>query len=374
MLFLTVLLLLSCKHKKAEYSFYYWKNTNNYSDYFTNKKEDSLIVKLGVQHFYIKFMDVDWSEHLKIPVPANSNNYESAIFTPLTVTQTYTPVIFITNRTFERIDSVWCNDSLAVKLKRKINETSSEIENAIAENKMYRYRDSVGYSPNFDYDAFRDSVRKTRPVPYNEIQIDCDWTASTRDKYFAFLRSLKKQFPDKIISVTIRLYPYKYPDKIGVPPVDKGMLMCYNLGAINNPETKNSIFDLHELKAYLNAKHYKLPLDIALPIFGWYVWFRDNQVKGLIYQSQLNENIIRHNFDSIVPHRFQMNKDFVIDNNYLREGDILREEFPDKEELITAATLLHNKFPNAQHITFFDWDYKRVKEYENTIQKIYTVF
>jgi hypothetical protein len=378
-------LLLSCQHKKAEYAFYYWKNQDNV---YLQDDDDSLASKLGVQHFYIKYLEVGWSEPLKIPAPVVSgDDYSSYVYgIPMGATQKYTPVIFITNRTFERIDSVWCNDSLAMKLKRKINEITNNIETPIINELAYQHMDSIRYAlqkqnKDIDYSSvdiamqsFKDSIQKTRTVPFDEIQIDCDWTVSTRDKYFIFLRSLKKQFPDKIISATIRLYPYKYPDKMGVPPVDKGMLMCYNLGEVDNPETKNSIFDVNELKQYLHAKRYKLPLDIALPIFGWYIWFRDNKVKGLIYPSELSGNVIAQNADSIALHRFQINKDFAVGNNYLREGDVLRQEFPDKDELIKGAKLLRRKFPDVERIAFFDWDNNRVKDYETTIEKIYSMF
>lgn len=41
-----------------------------------------------------------------------------------------------------------------------------------------------------------------------EIQIDCDWTASTQEAYFEFLHYLKEKAKDKQIqlSATIRLH------------------------------------------------------------------------------------------------------------------------------------------------------------------------
>ena len=77
----------------------------------------------------------------------------------------------------------------------------------------------------FDFIAQINSKNK---ISCQEIQIDCDWTKSTKDKYFYLLKKIK-ELSKKEISCTLRLYPYKYPEIMGVPPVDKAMLMCYNL-------------------------------------------------------------------------------------------------------------------------------------------------
>jgi hypothetical protein len=60
-----------------------------------------------------------------------------------------------------------------------------------------------------------------------EVQIDCDWTAATRDNYFALLKKLKQQpfFQKKTLSTTIRLHQVKFVSQTDVPPADKGLLM-----------------------------------------------------------------------------------------------------------------------------------------------------
>ena len=63
-----------------------------------------------------------------------------------------------------------------------------------------------------------------------EIQIDCDWTASTQEAYFEFLHYLKEKAKDKQIqlSATIRLHQLSMTP----PPVDRGILMMYNTGDV----------------------------------------------------------------------------------------------------------------------------------------------
>jgi len=66
-----------------------------------------------------------------------------------------------------------------------------------------------------------------------EVQIDCDWTGSTKAVYFELLELLQKRFD---LSVTIRLHQLKYQNKTGIPPVEKGVLMVYNVGDLDNFE------------------------------------------------------------------------------------------------------------------------------------------
>ncbi len=352
--------LLACHNpQKAEHSFYYWKTTFEEG----NEGDTMLINSLGIQHFYIRYLDVDWSENLNMPVPVGQlGNIYYQVARPY-ISTNYTPVIFITNRTFQQISDAWC-DTLAIRLKEKTDQITGELEKTM--------EDYATWSGNYSQsDSLRNVIRQQRKNRVNEIQIDCDWTAKTRDKYFLFLRRLKQQIPDKKISATIRLYPYKYHQQTGVPPVDKGLLMCYNLSDIKNTATRNSVFDVDELKKYLTIKDYPLPLDIALPVFGWQAWFRGNSFKGILY---FQNNALENNtavFKKTSGNTVQVLQDYVLSNNYLRQGDVLRNEFPDEEELTKAADLLRDEFPKAGRIAFYYWNTQNVNRYEKTIRKIY---
>ena len=128
-----------------------------------------------------------------------------------------------------------------------------------------------------NYDKTKDKI-----FDFNEIQIDCDWTKYSKEKYFYLLKKIK-ELSDKKLSCTLRLYPYKYPDIMGVPPVDKATLMCYNLIKPLSQQNKNSILDIEELKKYLNEKKSSpLHLDIVLPTFYWTQLYQNNQFVQLL--------------------------------------------------------------------------------------------
>ncbi len=126
-------------------------------------------------------------------------------------------------------------------------------------------------------------------VSYNElknvkeVQLDCDWTAMTQDDFFDLCRSVKYCMGDSMqVSATIRLHQLS----MLVPPVDKGVLMLYNTGAIKNVETRNSILDYADVKPYLqDTLRYELPLTMAFPTYRWRVLFNEQgRFGGILHE------------------------------------------------------------------------------------------
>lgn len=99
-----------------------------------------------------------------------------------------------------------------------------------------------------------------------EIQIDCDWTKSTRNSYFAFMEELHKltQEHNMKLSSTIRLHQLSQ-----VPPkADKGVLMVYNTGDFRDRNEEKPILDVDVVLKYADyLSDYNLPLATALPVF-----------------------------------------------------------------------------------------------------------
>ena len=120
-------------------------------------------------------------------------------------------------------------------------------------------------------------------VDGSEIQIDCDWSEKSQGNYFYFLRKVKKLSNWKV-SCTLRLYPYKFHERMGVPPCDRAMLMCYNLlNPLKNPR-KNTILDVDEMSKYLDTDvQYPVPLDVALPVYSWMQCYDRDRFKGVIH-------------------------------------------------------------------------------------------
>ena len=71
-----------------------------------------------------------------------------------------------------------------------------------------------------------------------------------------------------MLSATIRLHQLKFIGESGIPPVDKGLLMCYNMGDLHRLRISNSILETAELKKYIKQLSvYPLKLDVAfLPV------------------------------------------------------------------------------------------------------------
>jgi hypothetical protein len=209
---------------------------------------------------------------------------------------------------------------------------------------------------------------------FQELQIDCDWTAKTKDNYFRLLQSLKK-ISRKIISCTLRLYPYKYPRTMGVPPVDKVTLMCYNLTNPLDNDNKNSILDVTELKKYLPQKYvYPLRLDIALPINSWVLCFQNHRFTGILRNQGNN---IRGIAIPVKPLWYRVAMDTIIDDVYLRQGDALKYEEATEEQLQEAITVLSTRIaitPNTT-ISFFHLDKNAANKYSNeTLDHLYNSF
>jgi hypothetical protein len=307
-LLLSVMLFFSCTQKreerKIERSFYYWKTVFKLTD-FEKQRLDSLNVKT----IYIRFFDVGWDEATKIPVPVaklQNTNYK------LPGNMQIIPVVFITNECIKKIDS----------------------------SQLQKFADNI-------YLLIQEIITANSFNSIAEIQIDCDWTVTTKDNYFNLLRKIKTLCKDTPISATIRLHQIKFLSKTGVPPVDKGLLMCYNMGNLKNPSAKNSIIESEELKKYIgNLSTYPLPLDVALPLFNWKVLFRNNIYTGLI--ENLPNEIFDTSFCIKKENTFEIVKDTLLQGYHLKKGDILRDEQSDYKEILSAAGEVNKQLKNTR--------------------------
>lgn len=117
----------------------------------------------------------------------------------------------------------------------------------------------------------------------SEMQIDCDWTVSTQQAFFAFMSSVRSEARKHRMgtSVTIRLHQLSQTP----PPADRGVLMLYNTGDVRNIECHKPILDIDDVRPYLSRlSHYKLPLTAAYPTFRLDVLFRARQFVGIVHR------------------------------------------------------------------------------------------
>lgn len=272
-----------CNRQNVETSFYHWEQTVDLSE-----QETLLLTKNNVSNLYIRIFDVDYKD--KSELPAILSNIFIKKMPPENIN--LIPCIYITNRSFrdlnfELVDSFSQHVAAHVIEIQKLNKLSFS----------------------------------------NEIQIDCDWTQATRKYYFAFIKHLRDYLPQfNTISATIRLHQYKYPKKTGVPPVDKGTLMVYNMGEFGDANAKNAIYDNAILKQYLsNVQAYPLHLDIAMPLFNWALVFRFGKAMKIINNPQLSSlNESNERFSHIAENKYKVLLDGYWQGLYLYKGDVLR--------------------------------------------------
>jgi hypothetical protein len=303
------------RSEKPTIAFYHWKTTLDLTD-----DEEKLLLKNKTNPLYIRLMDLVWDEDKQFAIPTAQLQVRRPIPTDIAIA----PVLFITNEVFEKTPS-------------------EQIEN-IAERVIDRIHDKL-----YNNDGESPLIK--------ELQVDCDWTVTTKDKYFAFLKHLNTGFSFPI-TATIRLHQVKFFEKTGVPPVKRGMLMFYNMGDLGEAKTQNSILDLETAKSYMtNFDKYPLSLDVALPLFEWGVVRRDGKVVNLLNALTLNDLSDSLTFKKLDKGLYRVEESSYLKSYYCYEGDEIRLESASPEQLKEAAKLLAKYLKKEQRkICFYHLD------------------
>lgn len=309
--FIIPLFLAACKQPGnppvITRGFYYWKSTLAFA-----ATEQKALETLQVKKLYVKFFDVVWDATAQRPVPVAKVQFTNPAAGWLTHHNVeIIPTVFITNECMQLVDS-----NQLPQLATHLHELLAGI---------------AGNLPD--------------PVIIQEVQMDCDWTATSKNNYFSLLTQLQALpfFRQKTLSATIRLYQCKYKQRTGVPPVNRGLLMCYNMGNLKNQATRNSILEVAELEKYIgNLAEYPLPLDIALPLFDWKVLYHDRVYKGLL--RGLPDSLLQlPGIAQQTKNTYTMLKDTTLNGYSLQQGDFIRQEDANFEELMQATRLLRSK-------------------------------
>ncbi len=282
---------------------------------------------LGIRRIYLRFFDIDRSSDPANPIPVAPLKLP---LKNLPDSLSVVPVVFITNRAL-----------LDLPKGGKGNAPSLPKDDGIPKLAQHIYRKITDMS----------SRLSPAVAGISEWQLDCDWTAETRDAYFALLGELRRLLPDSIaLSATIRLHQIKYPGQTGIPPVDRGMLMYYNMDDVRAADTRNSILDRSVASAYLGRLgEYPLPLDVALPIFGWIVVRREGRVINLL--SGLDERALQDSsrFEQLASGKwFRVKRSTYLNAYYLYAGDSLRVEGVQADSLYEAWRDLQSRLPREQ--------------------------
>jgi hypothetical protein len=315
-IFAVALLLCGCsrvkKPREVSAAFYYWRSSFE----LTSKQRDYLD-SLHVTKLYVKFFDVDWNPYAKAAQPIASIEFKDTVPQGISVI----PALFITQRTLQHL-TPGSIPELAGNMVRKVKGT-------LAFHKI---------------------------PDVKEIQIDCDWAASTKDTYFRLLQSLKDILRgDSIqLSATIRLHQITYKTAMGIPLVDRGVLMFYNMGDVDKPETKNSILDVDIGRYYLERSNgYPIHLDIALPLFRWGVHLRASKVIDLIHGMGDSDLSDAGSFQPVEKHLYRVIKSRYVCSTYVYKDDMIRLEETSLGQLRQAVELLKDHLESGSLTVVF---------------------
>lgn len=299
--------------KSKSVGFYYWQTTLNLS---TEKL--TYLKDIRAKRLYIRLFDIDTSRDQKgnlqaIPISIIRN--QSTLPDSIEIV----PVIYFTRQAMKSCGNL---DTFSSKIYGLVTQLCSS------------------YHWNF-----------------SEIQWDYDWTPSTKGIYFELLRKLKSYptFNSKIFSSTIRLHQVKHRSQSGIPPVDKGLLMCYNMGNLKQYGPKNSILDLEMTKDYLSSMQtYPLKLDVAFPLFNWGVLFQNQQFSSLLNDVSIND--IKHNsaFMQMENGMYRAIVETEINGYQISKNDEIRIEEIENKELKKVITFVsqHNN-NDSLNLLFF---------------------
>lgn len=240
---LLIVMLADCQDREStappRRSVYCWQTTFSPNDSIVA----AFIRREHITHIYLRYFDVVLTNGT--PMPNASLNVTGRVPKGVTVT----PVVYITNDCMKAIGPSHTQaEDLAGKILKRIRQMTSTLQ--------------LG--------------------PINELQIDCDWTVTTRRTYFDFLSALRDMAHEQHmqVSTTIRFHQLTQP----VPPADRGVLMAYNTGDVRDIHNRYPILDIADVKPYLRyLATYKLPLSTAYPIFSWRVLFRGGHFVGILH-------------------------------------------------------------------------------------------
>ncbi|RLJ30802.1 hypothetical protein CLU97_0196 [Chryseobacterium sp. 7] len=307
-------LIVSCKkNENHPYTFYYWKTKLK-----VDNEEKKALDKATTPYLYTRFFDVD---------KVNGKFQPVAVITKDQSFQTnkqIVPTVFITNQTLLGISA-----------------------------------DEIKFLAESIHHLIQKKAKEYHLKTNNEIQIDCDWTAGTRNDYFKFLKELKR-VSGKEITCTLRLHQVKDKKQTGIPPVEKVYLMCYSTSSPLEKSDKNSILDVNILKSYLSKmEDYPIKkIEVALPIYSWGI-VTNHLDKHKLINALSKRDLENPNFKKISDHEIEVLKDGFYFGSYLNKGFTVKVEEISEEQLEDVIQFLQKKIPHFT-IIYYQLDSKFV--------------
>lgn len=325
-LFALLMLIASCSNPDSQMgnsqsdsqnAVYYWK-----TEHKNNDKESEFLQKYQINKIYMRFFDVVVKDQKVVP------NATISFKDWVSLDYNIVPTIFITPD---------C-------LKKDISDLP----------KLLFYR--VG------------QMCQTHNIALKEIQIDCDWTESSKDIFFDFVEKFYKIINKQNIklSLTIRLHQLSQD----APKCDYGVLMLYNTGNFRDINCPNPILSYQDCKAYLNKlKDYSLPICVAFPNFRWQLHFKGEKFENILYNEDLNNKSIykkidENTYEVIKNHSFKPTFDSQIVQ--LNISDKILVKNSDINEILKIKEEIQKIRPNAlERIIIYDLNEKNLNNLTN---------
>jgi hypothetical protein len=313
-------------------SFYYWRTTLS-----LDAAERAALAELRIARLYLRLLDVTWDERAGVPRVAG----ELTSGDPLPAGLEVVPVVFLRQQVLRHLDAAAVR-ALAALLDERFA-----------------------------------SHLRTLGVTARELQLDCDWTDRTGPAFFSLLTELRRLAaarapagtPPPRLSATLRLHQIAHRERTGVPPVDRGMLMFYNMGRFSAEPEDRAIFDGARAAGYLaRLADYPLPVDVALPIWAWTLHLRDGEVIDLLQSTDPAElegvAFLRRTGQD----RYVATETSFFRGALLREGDELKGERLSSAELAAAAGQLARALPAAPRaVALFDLSQRNLRRYDRSV-------
>jgi hypothetical protein len=321
-IFVSLIFCTSCK-RDSQRAFYYWKSV-----FQLTSAQEKYLEELNISKLYIRFFDVDWDEATGKIFPNATIRFKDKVSDRFEKV----PVVYITNKSI---------------LNSSANEVTEMAGNIL---------------------SLVDKIAEDNQIEFQEIQIDCDWTNKSKEKYFRLLDEIKLKLAKRevLLSATIRLHQIKYKSQTGIPPIDRGMLMYYNMGKITASSSDNSIYNADDAAKYVSdCKDYPLALDIVIPLFSWGIHIRDEKVIELLNNMNYIDFENNERFTELSFCTFSANQSFFYKGFYFMKDDIVRIEDVTAKDCQAAAEQLEENVDNiSRTIAIFHLDTLTINRYE----------
>lgn len=313
-------LLFSCKNgEKADINFYYWKTSYDLDSFTKN-----ILTYNHTKKIYLRYFDITIEDGK--PIPIGIIQFSDSFITPTDII----PVIYMKNQVFKTTQ----NDS---DLRILVSHTNKLIQ----------------------------ELSKANSIRVKEVQFDCDWSLETKLTYFKFLNYYKQIDTTVKLSATIRLHQVKYKEKTGIPPVDKFVLMYYNIGNLNELK-ENSIFNINSSKKYSPyLSSYPKKLSFALPLFEWGIQLRGDKVVKITNEIDKIQFLNTDYFHFINSNLYEVVQSHFSNGIYYIKGDKLKIERISESDLMTIAKEIKKNYPsNIEECIFYHLDSTLIIKYK----------